>query len=232
VTAGMHRLWSHKSYKGTLTVRFFLMILASFSNQGSIYHWARDHRIHHKFSDSESDPHDISRGFFYAHIGWLLLERDKKVIDAGKKIMCDDLLNDPVVLLNYKLNRLWGLFWCFGVTGLYGIWKYNSFWEGMILFGALRWILEVHATWCVNSVSHSFGYRPYKDIPACESRFTSIVANGEGWHNWHHSYPYDYSCSEGGFLSQWNHTKILIDFLGLLGQTYDHRRKKLDVRKK
>ena len=78
----------------------------------------------------------------------------------------------------------------------------------------LRYVICLHATWSVNSVAHSFGNRPYnKNIPPCESKFTSIVACGEGWHNFHHVYPYDYAASEYGILNQWNPTKLWIDFL-------------------
>jgi stearoyl-CoA desaturase (delta-9 desaturase) len=100
----------------------------------------------------------------------------------------------------------------------------GSFMDGFLIFGALRWIMETHATWCVNSVAHTFGYRPYKNIVPSESLFTSIVANGEGWHNWHHAYPFDYATSEDGVLLQWNHTKLFIDILAFIGQTYDHKR--------
>lgn len=51
ITAGSHRLWAHRSYKATLPVRIFLMLAASIANQGSIWHWARDHRVHHKHSE-------------------------------------------------------------------------------------------------------------------------------------------------------------------------------------
>lgn len=224
VTAGMHRLWSHKSYKAKAPTRFVLMILASITNQGSIYHWCRDHRVHHKFSDTVADPHDITRGFFYSHMGWLMLVKDQPVKDAGKQLDCSDLLNDWIVALNYKFNPLWDQFWCFVVPGLYGMWQYNSFIDGFLIFGALRWVMQLHSTWCVNSVAHTFGSRPYKDIPPCESLIASIFAIGEGWHNWHHAYPFDYATSEFGFLLQWNPTKVLIDLLSLVGQTYDHKR--------
>ncbi len=227
VTAGMHRLWSHRSFKAKLPTRIFFMILASMSNQGSIYHWCRDHRTHHKFSDTDSDPHNIQRGFFYSHVGWLLLKKDKQVINAGKTLSSQDLLDDWVVWLNYKLDPFWNHFWCYIVPGIYGIWRIGSFWDGLLIFGSLRWIIELHSTWCVNSVSHTYGYKPYKDIRASDNLFTSIVANGEGWHNWHHAFPYDYAAAEDGFLMQWNHTKMLIDFLWLFGQTYNLKRKKL-----
>jgi stearoyl-CoA desaturase (delta-9 desaturase) len=224
ITAGAHRLWSHRSYKAKTPTRFVLMMLASMANQGSIYHWARDHRVHHKFSDTEADPHDINRGFFYAHIGWLLLNKDQPVKDAGKKLDCSDLLNDWVVNLNYMLNPFWDQFWCFIVPGIYGHYYMGSFMDGFLIFGALRWVMMAHATWFVNSVAHTFGYRPYKNIPPCESLITSIVAAGEGWHNWHHTYPFDYATSEYGIFSQWNPSKLLIDLLSVFGQTYDHKR--------
>ena len=64
ITAGLHRLWSHKSYQARLPTKILLMILSSAANQGSIFHWVRDHRVHHKFSDTEADPHNINRVSF------------------------------------------------------------------------------------------------------------------------------------------------------------------------
>lgn len=51
ITAGAHRLWAHRSYKATLPLRVFLMLCNSIANQGSIWHWSRDHRVHHKHSE-------------------------------------------------------------------------------------------------------------------------------------------------------------------------------------
>ena len=64
ITMGTHRLWSHRSYKAKDPTRFLLMLIISMSNQGSIYHWVRDHRVHHRYSDTEADPHNINNGFF------------------------------------------------------------------------------------------------------------------------------------------------------------------------
>jgi stearoyl-CoA desaturase (delta-9 desaturase) len=229
ITIGMHRLWSHRSFKATAPVRFVLMIIASISNQGSIYHWCRDHRVHHKCSDKDGDPHDSRRGFFYSHIGWLLLVKEDETKRVGKGLNCDDLLNDPFVALNLKLNPIWDQVWCFIVPGIYGIWRLNSFWDGLLIFGALRWIITSHATWCVNSVSHMFGDRPYTAIPPSNNLFTSIVTAGEGCHNYHHSFPYDYAAAEHGFFIQYNPSKFVIDVLALFGQTYDLKRASTDV---
>ena len=60
VTGGSHRLWAHRSYQAHWTLRLFYMLLTSIANQGSIYHWVRDHRTHHKYSETDADPHNVS----------------------------------------------------------------------------------------------------------------------------------------------------------------------------
>merc|ERR1719460_1709363 len=97
ITAGVHRLWAHKSYKAGFLLKMFLMILNSIANQGSIFHWARDHRVHHLYSDTVADPHDANRGFWFSHVGWLLFKKNPQVIEATKRINVSDLLSDPVV---------------------------------------------------------------------------------------------------------------------------------------
>ena len=59
VTGGLHRLWSHRSYKAHWSIRTWLMFCTSIANQGTIYHWTRDHRVHHKNSETDADPHNV-----------------------------------------------------------------------------------------------------------------------------------------------------------------------------
>ena len=59
ITGGLHRLWAHKSYKAHWLLRIYYMIGTSIANQGSIYLWVKDHRIHHKFSETDADPHNV-----------------------------------------------------------------------------------------------------------------------------------------------------------------------------
>merc|ERR550532_3078480 len=86
ITVGAHRLWSHRSFAAQTPFRIVLMLLNSFCNQGTIYHWARDHRNHHKYTDTSADPHDSSQGFFFAHIGWLLVPKHPDVRAKGDAI--------------------------------------------------------------------------------------------------------------------------------------------------
>jgi stearoyl-CoA desaturase (delta-9 desaturase) len=216
ITAGAHRLWSHRSYAASLPVRILLMLGNSASHQGSIYHWSRDHRIHHLYSDTDKDPHTIQRGFFYAHMGWLL-ETKPHYTNVPS---LEDLKQDGVVMFQKRWYPVLSHVCCFGVPTVYGMWWGHSLWNAYLYFGVLRWVTLLHITWCVNSVAHLWGMRPYKDIPPAESTFTSLVAVGEGWHNFHHTYPYDYRASE---LGLWNPTTMFIDVLAAYGQVWDRK---------
>ncbi|CAN0547966.1 unnamed protein product, partial [Laminaria digitata] len=79
ITGGVHRLWAHRSYDAHWSVRVFMMLINSMANQGSIYHWSRDHRVHHKHSETDADPHNAKRGFFFAHMGWLYVKKHPAV---------------------------------------------------------------------------------------------------------------------------------------------------------
>ncbi len=69
MTAGTHRLWTHRSFKARAPLRLFLMLTNCIAAENSIYVWVRDHRVHHKHSETDADPHNSSRGFFFAHVG-------------------------------------------------------------------------------------------------------------------------------------------------------------------
>jgi len=226
ITGGAHRLWAHRSYSASFPVRVFLMLCNCVANQGSIFHWARDHRVHHKFSETAADPHDASRGFFYAHIGWLLLKKGPKVLEAGKKLNMDDLRADPVVMFQEKCNPWIQLFFCFIVPSIVANYFWGEdLWAAFLVLGVARYMIILHATWTVNSVAHSFGYKPYDPtISPSENSLVAFFALGEGWHNWHHTYPSDYATSEYGFTAQINPTKLFIDILAFFGLVWGRKR--------
>jgi len=227
ITCGSHRLWAHRSYEAKAPFRAFLMLLSSFANQGTIFHWARDHRNHHKYTDTTADPHDTNRGFFFAHIGWLLLKKHEDIRKKGGAIPCADLLADPLVMFQKKAEEtvMFNQFVCFGLPAIYGHVVYGDWFLGFIGHGILRWMLCLHGTWCINSVAHWFGDRPYNPkASARENLVASILAAGEGWHSWHHKFPYDYAASEFGVLTQHNPSKLLIDFGAVLGQVSGRKR--------
>jgi stearoyl-CoA desaturase (delta-9 desaturase) len=228
ITAGCHRLWAHKTYKAHWTVRLFLMIVNSIASQGSIFHWARDHRVHHWFSDSEYDPHNSHRGFFYSHVGWLLYKKDPRIVMAGNTGFIDiqDLRDDKIVMwqdrnqmfmhtANFILTPLACMYFCG-----------DTFWNAYLYAGMLRYVWSLNCTWSVNSIVHAIGPSPYDpDHPPAESRLVSVLAMGEGWHSWHHAFPFDYAAAEMNAFLQFNPTKMWIDTLAALGLIWGRKRK-------
>lgn len=226
ITGGVHRLWAHRSYSAVFSYRAFMMVINSIANQGTIWHWSRDHRVHHFYSETVADPHDAIRGFWFAHLGWLYLKKDKRVAEAGAKVKMDDLRADPLVMLQKNCDPWWNFFFCYFFPGLVAqlCWG-ESFWNGFFVPGALRYCWVLHCTWSVNSIAHLYGGRPYdQNSNPAENWLVSFLAVGEGWHNWHHKYPFDYAASEFGVMSQYNPTKLAIDLAARCGLVTDRKR--------
>ena len=226
ITAGPHRLYSHKSYKASLMYRWFIMLCTSIANEGTIIHWVRDHRTHHKYSETRADPHNALRGFFFAHVGWLLFKKDPRVKFAGKHIPMNDITNLSEVQFHQRFNPFLNLFCCFIFPALVGHYGWGeTFYNAFMLMGVLKYVYTLHCTWLVNSYAHLYGNRPYNQkINPAESPFVSLFAVGEGWHNYHHTFPSDYAASEFGTLYQFNPTKIFIDTCALLSLIWDRNR--------
>ena len=226
ITVGAHRLWSHRSYTASLPLRAFLMFLNSVANQGSIIRWSRDHRVHHKFSETNADPHNATRGFFFAHMGWLFVKKHPDVLKAGGNLDFSDMLEDPVVMFQKKTDPWFAFYCCFVLPGQIAArcWG-EDFWNGFLVAGALRYVVVLHATFLVNSAAHLYGDHPY-DVHSypSENPFVSFCSIGEGWHNWHHKYPFDYAASEFGITSQYNPSKLFIDGMAMLGMVTDRKR--------
>lgn len=60
-------------------------------------------------------------------------------------------------------------------------------------------------------------------LPA-DNAMVAYAAFGEGWHNYHHRFPYDYATSEFGVSSQFNVAKLFIDTLAALGLVWERKR--------
>jgi stearoyl-CoA desaturase (delta-9 desaturase) len=225
ITAGVHRLWSHRSYKAAFPLRFVLMIFNSIANQGTIIHWSRDHRLHHKYSDTIADPHDANRGFWFSHVGWLLVKKRPEVRAAGKEVKMDDIYADQLCVLQKKMDPFWNLLWCFGLPSYMALLWGDSMWNGFLIGGVLRYAILLNATWCVNSVVHHWGAKPYNASHlTTENGWVSFISMGEGWHNWHHAFPWDYAAAELEPLLQFNPTKIFLDCMCFLGLAWDMKR--------
>jgi stearoyl-CoA desaturase (delta-9 desaturase) len=189
--------------------------------QNHIYEWSRDHRVHHKYSETDADPHNAKRGFFFAHMGWLLTRKHPDVKAKGKGIDMSDLLADPVVKYQKMFYLPLVLLMCFFVPMYvpYALWS-ESMWNAFFVCSILRYIMVLHSTWLVNSAAHMWGDKPYdREINPAENTFVAYAALGEGHHNYHHTFPWDYSASEWGWKI--NMTSFFIDLWAKLGLAYD-----------
>lgn len=221
VTGGVHRLWSHKSYKAKTPLRVILMLCFSLAGQNPIYDWVRDHRVHHKFSETKADPHDSNRGFFFAHVGWLMMNKHPEVVRKGQQLDMSDILSDPVVQFHQKYFIPLKLLLCFIIPTAVPMYAWGeSFFWSFYSQCVLRYVMNLNFTWLVNSAAHMWGTRPYdKRINPAQNLSVSIVAMGEGWHNYHHVFPWDYKAAELGHY--FNVTTFWINQFAKIGWAYD-----------
>lgn len=101
-TVGSHRLFTHRTFKANTKLRVLMMLLQTMAGQEPVLKWARDHRVHHKFTDTNADPYNSRRGFFFSHIGWLMCKKHPDVYKQGRKVDMSDLENDPILLFQQK----------------------------------------------------------------------------------------------------------------------------------
>jgi len=222
ITAGNHRLWSHKAYKAKVPLRILLTCFSSQIFENSILEWCMDHRVHHKYTDTNADPHNSTRGFFFSHMGWLLVKKHPDVIRKGKALSFDDLRNDPIIMFQHRHKYLFMAVFTFGLPMLVPL-----LWGESIIVAyfitVTRYVLMLNMTWCVNSFAHFYGTKPYdKNINPVENIWVSLAAVGEGFHNYHHTFPMDYTTSELGTYV--NPTTWFINLMWFFGLAYDLRR--------
>ncbi|KAH9494036.1 hypothetical protein DERF_014754 [Dermatophagoides farinae] len=223
ITAGVHRLWSHRAYKAKLPLRILLAFCNSMAYQNSIFEWARDHRVHHKYSETNADPVNIERGFFFAHIGWLMCRKHPDVKTFGLRLDLSDLKADPVVYYQHKYYVPSVIVMCFLLPTIIP-WYYwgENFWTAFFVCAILRYTLALESTWLVNSAAHMYGNRPYDiNIAPAENKTVSFLTLGEGYHNYHHVFPWDYSTSEWGWNI--NLTTFILDQFSRIGWAFDRR---------
>lgn len=221
ITAGYHRLWSHKAYEANVFVRVVLAIGGAMSLQNSILHWCSDHRIHHKHvDDNDNDPYSAKKGFWYSHIGWML--REYQVQRYSDYSNCRDLQKDKIVMWQHNHYLKIMLAANFGVPLLLG-WLNGDIWGMLLLAGVFRLVVVHHVTFFINSLAHIWGRQPYTDKnSARDNDLLAFFTFGEGYHNFHHIFEYDYR--NGVKWWQFDPTKWLIRGLAFIGWTKNLRR--------
>ena len=220
ITVGYHRLWSHRTYQAHPIVKWFFLIGGTLAVQGSVFDWCAGHRLHHRHVDDiYQDPYSAKRGFWFSHIGWMLKNYPSGHYDY-KNI--PDLKADPVLVAQDKYYALWILLANIGLPALFG-WMVGDIAGTLVLAGLLRLVLSHHFTFFINSLCHMFGTRPYTDTnTARDNPILAIFTWGEGYHNYHHFFQYDYR--NGVKWWQYDPSKWIIYGLSKIGLTWDLKR--------
>ena len=220
ITGGYHRLWAHRAYEARLPLKIFYMLFGAQALQNSILIWASMHRVHHKnVDDVDHDPYSIKRGFWYAHMGWMLRDYPSQKLDFSN---VRDLERDPVVMFQHRHYLGLALFMNIGLPALVG-WAYGEAGAFLMLAGLLRLVVNHHFTFFINSLAHMWGRRPYtEENSARDNDLIALFTYGEGYHNYHHLFSWDY---RNGV--RWWHidlTKWWIASWSFLGQARNLRR--------
>lgn len=217
VTAGYHRLYSHSAYKINPVFEIFLLFLATLAAQGSAIRWSFEHRHHHAFVDTDKDPYSIKKGFWYAHCLWLF-DKQKEI---EPKVVAD-LMRHPILRFQHRYFAYLYFLSNGLVCALLG-WIFSDYWGAVVIGWLARTFLLHHCTWLINSLAHTWGTKHFcQELSAVDNYIIALLTFGEGYHNYHHTFAYDY---RNGI--RWYHfdpTKWLIWTLSKLGLVSKLRR--------
>jgi len=183
VGLGWHRLLTHRGFKAPKWLEYTLSTLATMSIQDSPDKWIATHRMHHKFTETDQDPHSTLKGFWWAQIGWIVWgtaqDHDRKTL---QKYVPDLIKDNGHALISrfYYVPIIVSAFILFAIGG----------WT-MVIWGVFaRVVVGWHTTWFVNSLSHIYGSRPHATgDDSTNNWFVALLTFGEGWHNNHHAFP-------------------------------------------
>lgn len=193
ITATYHRYYSHKSYEFKYKwYEKLCMLFAMLSCSGSALGWAGIHRTHHKYSDTNDDPHQASRGLW----NMLSLEYDSKF---SPKIIADLLKNKfihichayyfvPIIVYTCLLYFLWGF-------------------TGVIVGFSFPAFITLASEGLTNYINHAEknAYAP-KNV-----WWMNFFSFGDGWHKNHHDNPKNYTTSIRRY--EFDLTGIVIKYL-------------------
>ena len=133
-----------------------------------------------------------------------------------------------ILVFSFRLYLPSVILFCFVIP----VWVPMRFWgesfSCALYLAMLRYVVSLNVTWTVNSLAHMYGNKPYdQGINPSENFFVAFGAIGEGFHNYHHVFPHDYSTSEFGWYV--NFTSFFLDFMALIGQVTDRKKMSYDM---
>ena len=221
ITAGYHRLFSHRTHKAAWPMRLFYALFGAAAFQNSAIKWCSDHRRHHLKTDEEEDPYSVKKGFMWAHMGWVMVDQGEEIVEHVEDLQEDKILawqDRHIFLIGFLVGIVLP-----GVVGFLAIGGIHGFLGGMIYGGFLRVVVVHHATFLINSAAHTWGTQPYSTANTSrDSPILSFFTFGEGYHNFHHTFQADYR--NGHKWYHWDPSKWWIKVASWVGMTKDLHR--------
>lgn len=213
ITAGYHRYFSHRSYECHPLLKLFYLIFGAAAFENSVLRWASDHRMHHKYVDTDLDPYNIKKGAWYAHIVWIFNKSQWSEVGNVK-----DLEKDALVVWQHKFYPVIGLVVGFLFPCWIGFFADRPL--GALLWGGFfRLTFVHHMTFFINSLAHMVGKQTYTDQDTSrDSWWLAFLTYGEGYHNFHHKFQGDYR--NGVRWYQWDPTKWIVALCQKFGLTH------------
>jgi len=180
---------THRSFKTPRWLEYTLTTIACAAWQGGPAEWVGMHRLHHRHSDADHDPHSPRHGFTWSHMLWML---HGEIEGLHARDAAKDLMRDPIMRW---IDRLFWMPQLVLAAALLSL----GWWIGGPMLGvswvvwavALRTVVVFHGTWFVNSATHTWGYQNYRDTGDHSTNlwWVALLSFGEGWHNNHHAHP-------------------------------------------
>ncbi len=221
ITAGYHRLFSHRTHKAAWPMKLFYALFGAAAFQNSIIKWCSDHRRHHLKTDEEEDPYTVKKGFMWAHMGWVMVDQGEEIVEHVEDLQADKILawqDRNIFLIGFLVGIVLP-----GVVGFLALGGAHGFLGGMIYGGFLRVVIVHHATFLINSAAHTWGTQPYSTANTSrDSPLLSFFTFGEGYHNFHHTFQADYR--NGHKWYHWDPSKWWIKVASWFGMTKDLHR--------
>lgn len=218
ITAGYHRLFSHRTHKGEWPLRLFYALFGAAAFQNSAIKWCSDHRRHHLKTDEDEDPYSVTDGFMWAHIGWVMVDQGGEMVEHVEDLEADKILawqDRHIFLIGFLVGIVLP-----GLVGFALLGNMHGLLGGMIYGGFLRVVIVHHATFLINSAAHTWGTQPYSTANTSkDSPLLSFFTFGEGYHNFHHTFQADYR--NGHRWYHWDPSKWLIQSASWVGLTKD-----------
>ena len=218
ITVGYHRLLSHRALKVPRWLEYFIVSGGYLALEGSPVAWVATHRVHHRYSDLEGDPHSPRDGVWHAFMGWLPNPKERFTGESIEQTV-PDLWRDPVYRyfdFNHTKTHAWV---CLALCVAFRVGIFVFLGPAAVVANLLGMLPAFIGPFWVNSVCHlkGFGYRNF--VTEDKSRnvwWVGLIALGEGWHNNHHAVPQSarHGMKPAEFDISWEFIRLL-RFLGL-----------------